>query len=191
MSSVWYLRRAVPWAALLGNLAAASLLVTLVRWEDGLAGIGLPLVAVLTVAAAAFVLDEPALPVTAVTPRHGWAERSRLAVAVLPLLTGLGLLLAAPGNAQGAEWTLLVAGLGGAVLLLAAVASRRGVPRPGAGLASAVVLLGLSPLVVGVFVELPALYPFEAFTERVTAFWVALLAASGAGLAHLVLLRRA
>ena len=62
----WYLRRAVPWTALLGCLALAVGLTALVhRWEV-LAGLALPLVCLLAVSGAAFAFDEPCTAVATV-----------------------------------------------------------------------------------------------------------------------------
>lgn len=167
---LWYLRRAVPWAALLGCLLAAGVLVALAhRWES-FTGLGLPLVALLAAAAAALVLDEPAVAVTALTPRgRRWAVTGRLGAALLPLGSGLLLVLAHPGDVDESGWAVLLAGLGGVVLLAALTGHRRQLPRPGAAIASAVVLLGLVPLVLGLFFDLRSPYP--PLTDGLITFW--------------------
>lgn len=181
--ALWYLRRAVPWSALLGCLATAGVLVGLAHWKDSTAGVALPLVALLSVAAAGFTLDEPALTVASVTPRSDWAQRLRLSTSLLPLACGLGMLVAAPGSASEGDWALVLAGLGGAIVLLASLGVRRGLARPGAALASGVVLVGLAPLVMGLLIDVPALYPLPGLTDRATSFWTLVLLASLSGLA--------
>lgn len=170
---LWYLRRAVPWAALLGCLLAGAVLVGLARRWDSVIGLALPLAALLAVSATAFVYDEPAVAVTTVTPRgRRWAVLARLGAGGAVLALGLGLLLAVPGPVDGPGWGLLLAGAGGTVLLIALAGSRRQLPRPGATIASVVVLLGMAPLVLGTFLDLGSPYPMPELTDRLTALWV-------------------
>lgn len=177
--SLWYLRRAVPWSALLGGLVAAGVLVALVhRWEDA-TGAALPVVALLAAAGAAFAHDEPAVAVTGVTPRGGrWAPNLRYAAALAPPVVGLGLLVAAPGTLDRSDWALVVAGLAGTATALAGLASLRHVPRPGAAVAGLVVFLGLTPLAMGPFLDLPELFPSPGLTDGVTTSWAAVVAAA-------------
>ena len=169
---LWYLRRAVPWAALLGGLVAAAGLVGLTRAWEGFTGLGLPLAALLAASCAAFVFDEPAVAVTAVTPRGSrWGRSARLALAGLPVLAGSALLAAAPGDTDLAGWTVVVLGLGGTVALLALAGSVRQLARPGSAVASAAVLLGMTPIVLGLFLDFRSPYPLPPLTDGLTAFW--------------------
>lgn len=187
---LWYLRRAVPWTTLLGCLAAgAALVATTHRWE-AFAGLGLPLAALVSAAAAAFLLDEPAVAVTSVAARGGrWAVCARVAVALLPLAAGVLLLLAAPDGVRGdaTAWSLVLAGLLSAVVVLTLVGARRQLPRPGATIASAVVLLGMAPTVLGMFLDWRSPYPTPDLSEELEAFWAVLLAAGLLGSGALVL----
>lgn len=172
--SLWYLRRAVPWAALLGGLLAAGLLLGAAHLWESFNAVALSLVALLGVAAAAFVYDEPAIAVTSVTPRgHRWAGSSRLAVGGAALAVTLGLLLLSPGDVHAPDWALVLAGLGGTVVLLALAGSRRQLPRPGAAIAPGVVLLGMAPMVLGLLFELRSPFPLSPLNDGLTAFWSA------------------
>ena len=187
---LWYLGRAVPWTTLLGCLTVGgALTVTTHRWES-VAGLGLPLVALVSASAAAFLLDEPAVAVTTVAARGGrWATSARLAVGLVPLAAGAALLLAAPDQVRGdgTGWVLVLAGLLAVVLLLTLVGARRQVPRPGATVASAVVLLGMAPMVLGMFLDWRSPYPMPDLSHELQVFWTGALAAGLLGCGVLVL----
>lgn len=175
---LWYLGRAVPWATLLGCLAAGAALVAALHLWESFAALGLPLVALVSVSAAAFLLDEPAVAVTTVAPRGArWALAGRSAVAVVPLAGGAALLLAAPEGVRGdaAGWLLVLAGLVAVVLLLTLAGARRQVPRPGATVASGVILLGMTPLVVGMFLDWRSPYPMPDLSRELQVFWTSAL----------------
>ena len=166
---------------LLGGLVAAGVLVAVVhRWEQG-TGAALPVVALLAAAGAAFAHDEAAVAVTGVTPRGGrWAPALRYAAASVPPVLGLALLVAAPGDLDRPGWALVVAGLAGTATALAGLASLRQVQRPGAAAAGVVVFLGLTPLAMGPFLDLPDLFPSPVLTDGVTAFWAVVGAVAAA-----------
>ena len=70
---------------------------------------------------------------------------------------------------------------------LAALASRHSVASPGGSLASAVVMVVISPVVISAFLGWDSLYPIGEFGSGVLTFW---LAVAGIGaLASLVALR--
>ncbi|HYG94385.1 MAG TPA: hypothetical protein VD859_12425 [Nocardioides sp.] len=185
----WYLRRAVPWTALLGGPALGSALVLLVhRWES-LAGLVLPLVAVVAAAAAAFALDEPSAAVTTVTPRgRRWAHTARAVAALVPLGAGAALLLAAPATLRGdlSDWLLTLAGLGALVLCLGLSAAVRQHPGAGGAIAAAVVLAGLTPLVLGVLLDLDPPYPLPQLSDGLRAMWGVAFLGGVAGSARLL-----
>ena len=182
MAQRWlYLRRAVPWTALLGCCVAALLVAMLVgRWPSS-ALVLLPALVACCAAAAAFTFDEITLAVVEVTPRGTtWRRTARLALACLPLLVWSGVVWARPGDVlvgQLAWW-----GVGAAAILLsvglAAVASRWSVPTPGSSLASLVVLSLVGIVVVGMFLGLDPIYPFDGPTASTKGFWSA-VAVSG------------
>lgn len=172
----WYLRRAVPWTALLGCLALAAALVALVhRWEV-LAGLVLPLVCLLAVAGAAFTFDEPCVTVTTVTPRGGrWSTSARGLVGLGSLGSGVALLVAAPGATDTRGWALVVGALGAVAMLAALVATRRQLASSGAAIATTTVLLGVSPLVVAMFLDLGSPYPLPELSDGVELLWTLVL----------------
>jgi hypothetical protein len=168
---LWYLRRAIPWRAVAGCAAVAAVLVVLAcRWSS-LASLSVPLGILLLVSAACFAFDEPAVAVTAVTPRSSrWAMASRCGACAALLVAGLVLLAATPGSVVGDLARVLFAS--GAVALAAVlVGVRREVARPGAVVATAVVLGGLAPLVVGPFFDWPSPYPPPALGDGLRAAW--------------------
>ena len=146
---LWYLRRGVAWLPLLGAcVAAAVTAVLLARWPDD-AFLLAPALLACCAAAAAFVYDEDALPVVAVTPRGaGWRRANRLGVTLVPLSVWALVVALRPGDVPfwRPGWWLL----GGATVLLvagsAALASRRLVPTPGALLAPVVALAAVAPV---------------------------------------------
>jgi hypothetical protein len=177
----WYLRRAIPWMALLGCLGGAlALVVALDRWPTT-AIILLPALVAACAAAAAFTFDEVSLPVVEVTPRGAvWRRTARLAVSTAPLLLWTSTVLARPGDlplSRGPWWLVGFAAIG-LTAGLAALASRRSIASPGGSLASVVVLVVISPVVVTAFLGWDSLYPIGDFTSGVLTFW---LAVAGAG----------
>jgi len=171
----WYLRRAIPWVALLGCCAAAMLLgVALAQWPTS-ALVLLPAMVATCAAAAAFCFDEVSLPVVEVTPRGAtWRRTARLTAAAVPL--GAWTLFVAGGSGdvpldRSAWWVV-----GGAAIVLtlgtAALASRNAVASPGGSLASAVVLLVISPVVISAFLGWDSLYPIGEFGAGVLTFWL-------------------
>ena len=173
--SAWYAVRAIPRVDVLACLClAAALLTTLHLWTDAAAML-LPMALTVTAAASAFAFDDPAVAVTAVTPRARWARVVRLLTAGVPVLLWGVLLLVIPSVVvlDDARWWLV----GLAVCLLAAgagaVAASRQQPRPGAMVASALALLMLLPLLVGPFLGWDSLFPLGPFPAGVLVFWAA------------------
>lgn len=186
-AAAWYLRRAVPWTAVLGAIAVVGALLGATHRSESLSGLALPLAALLTAAAAGLVYDDAAIAVTAVTPRAGWARRSRLVAGLSVLGVGGALLLLRAGGTDRSDWILALAGLGGATLLLVLAGHRRHVARPGTPVASGVVLLGLAPLVLGLFVDLGSLYPAPGLSDAATTTWRTVTAIAWGALAlHVV-----
>ena len=131
----WYLRRAIPWMALLGLLRRGPA-AGRSRWPSGRrsALVLLPGLLASCAAAAAFCFDEAALPVVEVTPRGaGWRRTARLAVVLVPLGGWTVVVVVRPGDLpldRSGWWLVGVA----AIALtsgLAARASRRAVASPG------------------------------------------------------------
>jgi len=185
----WYLRRAIPWMALLGCCAAALLLiVALDRWPAS-ALVLLPGVVATCAAAAAFCFDEVSLPVVEVTPRGGtWRRTTRLATAVVPLGVWTLFVLVNPVELplDSAWWAVGAAAIA-LTVGVAALASRHAVASPGGSLASAVVMVVISPVVISAFLGWDSLYPIGEFGSGVLTFW---LAVAGTGvLASLAALR--
>ena len=177
----WYLRRAIPWMALLGCCAGALLLaVALDRWPTT-ALVLLPGLVAACAAAAAFCFDEPPLEVVAVTPRGStWRRTARIAVAGVPLVVWTLAVIVRPGDLpldRPAWWLVGFAAIG-LTAGLAALASRRAVASPGGSLAAGVVMVVISPVVVAAFLGWDSLYPIGDFASGVLTFW---LAVAGAG----------
>ena len=185
----WYLRRAIPWMALLGCCAAALLLiVALDRWPAS-ALVLLPGVVATCAAAAAFCFDEVSLPVVEVTPRGGtWRRTTRLATAVVPLGVWTLFVLVNPVELPlDSAWWVVGAAAIALTVGVAALASRHAVASPGGSLASAVVMVVISPVVISAFLGWDSLYPIGEFSTGVLTFW---LAVAGTGvLASLAALR--
>jgi len=177
----WYLRRAIPWMALLGCCAGALLLVAALDQWPGTAMTLLPGLIAACAAAAAFCFDEVSLPVVEVTPRGGgWARSARIAAASVPLLVWTIAVIVRPGDlplSRGSWWLVGFAAIS-LTVGLAGLASRRAIPSPGGSLASAVVLVVISPVVISTFLGWDTLYPFGDFPSGVLTFW---LAVAGAG----------
>lgn len=170
----WYLRRGIAWPTMLGCAVAAGILTgALARWPSS-AAVLLPTVLACCAAAAAFVFDERATAVVAVTPRGaGWRRTARLAVVVLPLTGWSAVVLARPGDLplDRAGWWLVGGATIGLTAGLAAVASRRAVAAPSSGLAAVVTLAVLSPVIVTSFLGWDSVYPLGGFTRPAWTFW--------------------
>ena len=57
------------------------------------------------------------------------------------------------------------------MVLLALAGTVRQVARPGSAIASATVLLGMTPIVLGLFLDLRSPYPQPPLTDGLVAFW--------------------
>jgi hypothetical protein len=179
----WYLRRAVPWAALLGCcVAAITVALLLERWPTA-SLLLLPALIACCAAAAGFAFDEVPLPVVEVTPRGAtWRRTARLAAALGPLALWGAVLWLRPGDLalDRGSWFAV----GGAAILLAAgaaaTASRRSIPAPGSALAPVVAIALVSPLVVTGFLGWSSVYPFDDLTTAAQGLWWLV---GGAGLA--------
>jgi hypothetical protein len=187
---LWYLRRGVAWLPVLGACGAAAVTAALLaRWPDD-AFLLAPALLACCAAAAAFVYDEDALPVVAVTPRGaGWRRANRLGVALLPLSVWALVVTLRPGDVHLARsgWWLL----GGAAVLLvtgaAALASRRLVPTPGAVLAPVVALAVVAPVTLSGMFSWGTIYPIGDFPDPVRTVWLGV--ALGGAVAAAVALR--
>ncbi|MGH3337016.1 MAG: hypothetical protein ACRDOZ_14440 [Nocardioides sp.] len=177
----WYLRRAIPWIALLG-CSAAGLLATglLHRWPSASMAL-LPAILACCAAAAAFVFDEQALSVVSVTPRGAtWRRTTRLSVAALPLGVWTALIAWRPGDLPLTRAGWLLAGAATILLVvgMAGVAARRELPAPGALLAPVIAIAVFSPVVITLFLGWSSIYPVGDFESGVRTFWL-LVAGSG------------
>ena len=179
---LWYLRRGVAWRPLLGACGAGLAIAALLAVKPEDAFLLAPALLACCAAAAAFVYDEDALAVVAVTPRGAsWRRVTRLAVSLVPLSVWALVVALRPGDVpltrQG--WWLL----GGAAVLLvagsAALASRRLVPTPGALLAPVVALVAIAPVTLSGMFSWGTLYPIGDFPGAVRTVWLG-VALSGA-----------
>jgi hypothetical protein len=159
----------------LGACGAAAVTAVLLARRPDDAFLLAPALLACCAAAAAFVYDEDALPVVAVTPRGaGWRRVNRLGVALVPLSVWVLVVALRPGNVQLSRsgWWLL----GGAAILLvtgsAALASRRLVPTPGAVLAPVVALAAVAPVTIAGMFRWGTLYPIGDFPDPVRTVWV-------------------
>ncbi len=182
----WYLRRAVPWrAVLLPCLGAALLAGGLARWPSTALAF-LPALLACCAAAAAFAFDERSVALVAVTPRGAaWRRTARLAVAVVPLGVWSAVVLLRPGSLplERPGWALIGAAAIVLVVGVAALASRREVPAPGGTLAALIALGALAPLVVSLVLGWPSVYPVVGFDGGIAAFWLVVGGAGAAALA--------
>lgn len=183
----WCLRRGVPWAAVVGCCGVAVLLTAAaLRWPT-LATVALPFALAAAAAAAGFLLDEVAAPVVEVTPRADrWWSLTRYLGLVLPLGLWGGAVVWLPETTRGDVSGWVLAGTAACLLAVgvASGASRAGVGRPGAMLATAITLVTAGPLVIGPLLDLATPYPFPGAATWVPWFW------AGAGLVGLALLSR-
>lgn len=174
----WYLRRGVPWLAVLGCCAAAGLLAGLLaRWPSS-APVLLPAVLACCAAAATFVFDERPVLLVAVTPRGAtWRRTARLAVALVPLGVWAAVVLARPGDLSLHRGGWLLIGFAAVSLSVgaAALASRWEVPSPGGMIAPAVALAVIGPVIVAGFLGWESIYPIGDFPQGVWVFWVAVV----------------
>ena len=172
---LWYLRRGVAWLPVLACCAgAAAIALLVVHWLD-VAGVLAPAVLACCAGAAAYVYDEDALAVVAVTPRGAnWRRTARLAVTLLPLSAWAVVVAVRPGDVAFVRpgWWLL----GGATLVLvagsAALASRRLVSTPGAVLAPVVALAAVAPVTLSGMFSWGSLYPIGNFPQAVRTVWL-------------------
>lgn len=187
----WYLRRAVPWAALLGCCAVALLLAAAIaRWPSSAAAL-LPAALGCCAAGGGFVFDEDAARVTAVTPRSRWRLLLRCAAALVPLMVWAAIVWLRPGDLplQRSGWWLVGAAVVVAAVGAAGVAARLDQAAPGSLVAATVGLVVFAPVVVGPLLGWPSPYPAEALTSGARTFWLCL---AGTGLTGCVVaLRRA
>ena len=183
MSQLWYLRRAVPWAVLLGCAVTALLVgLALARWPEA-ALLLLPILVACFATAATFSFDERALSVVEVTPRGGpWRRSLRLGVGVSPVAAWLLALTVDVGGLpmRLGDWGLV--GITAVVVAAgaASVLSAREVASPGGLLAPWVVLVLCAPVVVSLFLGVDQVYPYDAMGSTRTIGWV------GAGIAGLL-----
>ena len=183
---LWYLRRAVPWAALSGCAAVAvALVATARRWPDT-SGLVLPYALVACAAAAGFLMDESSTPIVGVTARGGaWRLLSRLSGVVLPATLWMALVVAVGDEAASDRGSLVVAGVAACLLGagVAALLHRAGIGRPGGLVAGALVGVVTGWTVLGGFFGWQPLLPVHDAPSWVPVFWagvggVALLAAA-------------
>lgn len=171
----WYLRRGVPWPAVLGCCAAAGLLAGfLAQWPTA-ALVLLPGILACCAAAASFVFDERPVLLVAVTPRGAaWRRTARLAVALVPLGVWAVVVLARPGDIPLDRGGWLLIGFAAVSLSVGAtaLASRLEVPSPGAMIAPVVALAAIAPVVVTAFLGWESVYPIGDLPRGVWALWL-------------------
>ena len=187
---LFYLQRGVAWLPVLGSCGVATVAALLmVRWP-GNAFLLAPAVLACCAASAAFVYDEDALAVVAVSPRGaGWRRVNRLVVASVPLALWAVVVALRPGDVSLSRpgWWLL----GSATVVLvagaAALASRRLVPTPGAVLAPMVALAAVAPVTLSGMFSWGSIYPIGDFPDAVRTVWLGV--ALGAAVVCAVALR--
>ena len=176
----WYLRRAIPWVALLGCCGTAGAAALLgARWPTAEEAL-LPVLLAGCAAAAGFVFDEPLPSLAEVTPRGAtWRRTTRLTAVSIPTAVWWGAVAGRPG------WLLAGSASIGLLAGLAALAGRRGIGAPGPALAAWVALAVFLPLVLSIMLGWPLVYPFGAVTTTIVTFWcaIAVLGALVLGLA--------
>ncbi|MBI4939252.1 MAG: hypothetical protein HY830_00715 [Actinobacteria bacterium] len=150
------------------------------RWPES-AGVLVPAVLACCASAAAFLYDEAALPVVAVTPRGaGWRRSARLGVTLVPLTVWALVVSLRPRDvplARPGWWLLGVA----TVLLVAgsaALASRRLVSMPGALLAPIVAVAAIAPVTLSGMFTWGTVYPIGDFPDAVWRVWLVVAAAA-------------
>ena len=175
----WYLRRGVAWQPVLGCcVAAVAAAGVLSRWPTT-ALLVLPALLACCAAGSAFVFDEQASSVVAVTPRGTtWRRTARLAVATVPLAVWAVVVAVRPGDLPLVRSGWWLAGVATIALAAgaAAVSSRREVAAPGALLAAVLVLVVIGPGVAAGFLDLASPYPIVGFTDEIRRFWLAVAA---------------
>src|SRR4051812_37877681 len=113
----WYLRRALPWAALTGCGTVAVVLTAAVHRWPGTSQLLLPYALASCAAMSGFVLDEVAAPVVQVTARGGtWRVLARLGAVLLPVGVWGGIVAGLPDAATTQPATLVLAGTAGCLL---------------------------------------------------------------------------
>ncbi len=180
----WYVRRGVSWAPLLASCVLGAVAAVAVGRWPGTAGVLLPASLALATAGAAFLFDEPATPVVAVSPRGaGWRWSSRVGAAVVPLGTWVAIVLFVPTGVGVHRPSWALAGLAALSLVVggAAWCSRHEVDDPGSAVAAAVVGAQLVPLVLAPVAGWQPMLPLSEFGTGLVWFWAA-VAAVGLGL---------
>lgn len=184
----WYLRRAVPWAALLGCLAVAVAMVLPAREWEFSRGLAVVFAVVVPCAAAGLCFDEPAREVASVTPRAArWAMIARVMAAAVPFAIAVGAVVVIGDPTPVADWTLVAASVTGVVSFVALVAAGAGSARPGAQIASVVVLLAVVPQFLEQFLSTGVPYPEPTLSDFQTGAWTLVLGLSLSGVAAVIL----
>lgn len=174
---LWYARRGISWLPLLACLFLVGVAAVLLQQWPSWQYVLLPVALACAAAATGFVFDESATSVVTVTPRGaGWRRTARCLVALLPAAAWAATVATLNQQtiaADRSDW--LLAGFGCQLVALgaAALASRHGIAAPGSGVASALVLLVLMPMVVGPMAGWEPVLPLGPFPDWVTAFWAA------------------
>jgi hypothetical protein len=181
---LWYLRRVMPWSAVSGCLAVAVALLGVTLWKDTTVYAVLPLVALLSAAAAAVTVDDAASAVTSTTARGSrWAASTRLAGAAGVALVGMGLLAAAPEDlGRDMAWLLVVGSLVLAVTATSAWLLRRGHTRPGAAVASGLVLIGILPFMASRLLGTAWPWPSPGLDDAMRGRWLLVAAVAAVAL---------
>ena len=186
---LWHARWAVSWHAIVACLAGAALGAALISWQQRMASVVLPLIALLTAAGTAFVLDDTAGDVTRVTARGSrWATVNRLAAAGGVALVGVGFIALALGDMGGLHgWTVVITALALAAVAIAAWRVRRHQCTPGSTVASALVLLGLVPFVASRLFSGAWPYPSPVLEHPARDRWLVVATVATVALAWAVL----
>lgn len=186
---LWHVRWAVPWLTIGLCLGTAAAGVALASWQERMGYALLPLVALLTAAAAAFVMDDTAGDVTRVTARGSrWSAANRLLVAASVALAGLGLAALAPGEVGGMHgWPLVFTALTAVVVAVAAWRGRAHQRTPGSAVASSLVLVGLVPFAAPGLFNGAWPYPSPVLADTARDRWLVLAGVSAIALAWAVL----